>query len=143
VFAGFAARRQTEGRQVSTINSSLRVLRRVLRMAVEWGALGSAPKIRFLPGGAPSGARGKSARGSKVFLCCNEPLSSIAVVLVDTGSRRTEHKTLLDSSRETSPTLGSRGEMLHLTAPVCHRESAHGLSELTGREVLLTLANKC
>jgi site-specific recombinase XerD len=33
----FAAHRQAEGLQVSTINSSLRVLRRVLRVAVEWG----------------------------------------------------------------------------------------------------------
>src|SRR6266404_752924 len=36
--ADFAAYRQTAGLQVSTVNSSLRVLRRVLRLAVEWGA---------------------------------------------------------------------------------------------------------
>jgi len=48
--AEFAAHRQTEGRQVSTVNSSLRVLRRVLRMAVEWGALESALKTKLLPG---------------------------------------------------------------------------------------------
>jgi hypothetical protein len=46
--AGFAAQRQSKGLQVSSINSSLRVLRRVLRMAVEWGASPSAPKIKLL-----------------------------------------------------------------------------------------------
>src|SRR5215467_6194833 len=48
--AAFAAHRQTEGKQTSTINSSLRVLRRVLRMAVEWGALEVAPTVKMLPG---------------------------------------------------------------------------------------------
>src|ERR1700730_9412335 len=33
----FAAHRQEKGLQVSSVNSSLRVLRRVLRLAVEWG----------------------------------------------------------------------------------------------------------
>src|SRR5580765_8319569 len=37
--AEFAAHRQSQGLQVSSINASLRVLRRVLRVAVEWGAL--------------------------------------------------------------------------------------------------------
>src|SRR5690348_6600896 len=46
----FAAHRQTERRQVSTINSSLRVLRRVLRVAVEWGELESAPTVKMLSG---------------------------------------------------------------------------------------------
>jgi site-specific recombinase XerC len=48
--ACFAAHRQAKGLQVSSINSSLQVLRRVLRVAVEWGALIAAPSVRMLPG---------------------------------------------------------------------------------------------
>lgn len=48
--AEFAAHRQSGGLQVSSINSSLRVLRRVLRLAVEWGALSACPKVNLLPG---------------------------------------------------------------------------------------------
>jgi integrase len=46
---GFAAYRQAQGLQVSTVNSSLRVLRRVLRLAAEWGVIESAPKVELLP----------------------------------------------------------------------------------------------
>jgi hypothetical protein len=48
--AEFAAYRQSQGLQVSTVNSSLRVLRRLLRLAVEWGELQSVPTIKRLPG---------------------------------------------------------------------------------------------
>src|ERR1700683_772407 len=48
--ADFAAFRQAQGLQVSTVNSSLRVARRVLRLAVEWGAAESSPEIKFLAG---------------------------------------------------------------------------------------------
>ena len=37
--ADFAAYRQADGKQISTINSALRVLRRILRLAAEWGVL--------------------------------------------------------------------------------------------------------
>jgi hypothetical protein len=36
--------------EVSTANNSLRVLRRILNLAVEWGVLDKAPKIRTLSG---------------------------------------------------------------------------------------------
>src|SRR5712692_3975916 len=48
--AEFAAHRQSQGLQISSVNASLRVLRRVLRIAIEWGALDKMPKIRLLPG---------------------------------------------------------------------------------------------
>src|SRR3984893_17755588 len=47
---GFAAHRQTKNMQVSSINSSLRVLRRLLRVAVEWGVLPGSPKVKLLRG---------------------------------------------------------------------------------------------
>src|SRR5207244_3258351 len=48
--ADFAAWRQSAGLQVSSVNSSLQVLRRTLRLAAEWGALDVAPLIKILPG---------------------------------------------------------------------------------------------
>ena len=46
----FASHRLREGMQVATANNSLRVLRRILNLAVEWSVLESAPKIKTLPG---------------------------------------------------------------------------------------------
>src|SRR5438045_795872 len=37
--SGFAAWRQAQGLQVSSVNSSLQVLRRILHIAAEWGAI--------------------------------------------------------------------------------------------------------
>ena len=48
--ADYAAYLQTKGWQPSSVNSSLRVLRRALRLAVEWGITPSAPKIKLLRG---------------------------------------------------------------------------------------------
>ena len=49
--SAFAAHRQAGGRQVSTVNSSLQILRRILRLAAEWGVLDSrVPMIRMMPG---------------------------------------------------------------------------------------------
>jgi len=45
----FAGHRQAQGLQLSSVNSSLRALRRVLRIASEWG-LSTLPKIKMLPG---------------------------------------------------------------------------------------------
>ena len=46
----FAAHRLREGMKVSTANNSLRVLRRILNLAVEWGVLDGTPKIKILSG---------------------------------------------------------------------------------------------
>jgi hypothetical protein len=46
----FAAWRIGKGRQISTVNSSLRVLRRVLNLGVEWGVIPSAPKLKVVAG---------------------------------------------------------------------------------------------
>ncbi len=48
----YAAHRQSDGKQISTVNSSLRVLRRILRLAGEWGVLEAAPVISLLSGSA-------------------------------------------------------------------------------------------
>src|SRR5208337_354465 len=48
--ADFAAWRQSAGLQVSSVNSSLQVLRRIMRLAAEWGAIEAPPSIKMLPG---------------------------------------------------------------------------------------------
>src|SRR5215831_3500452 len=48
--AGFGAWRLTQEVVPSSINSSLRVLRRILRLAADWGVIDSAPKIQLLAG---------------------------------------------------------------------------------------------
>jgi integrase len=88
--AEFAAHRQTEGRQTSTINSSMRVLRRVLRIAVEWGDLESAPKLKMLPGERHRERVVTLEEEARYLTVAPEPLASVATVLTDTGLRPEE-----------------------------------------------------
>jgi integrase len=49
--AGFVATRREAGLEVSTINRQLEVLRRMLKLAMEWGKVEKAlPKVEMLPG---------------------------------------------------------------------------------------------
>jgi len=49
--SGFVAKRREAGLQVSTINRQLEVLRRMLKLATEWGKVEKAlPKVEMLPG---------------------------------------------------------------------------------------------
>ena len=88
--ASFAAHRQTEKLQVSTINSSLRVLRRVLRLAVEWGAVESSPGIKLLPGERHRERVVTPQEEAKYLSAAPEPVASVAAVLCDTGLRPEE-----------------------------------------------------
>jgi len=88
--ADFAAHRQSMGLQVSTVNSSLQVLRRVLRLAVEWGAADSAPVVKMLPGERHRERVVTPEEEAKYLVAALEPLGSVAEVLVDTGLRPEE-----------------------------------------------------
>src|SRR5438876_11303731 len=48
--AAFAVQRQSDGLQVSSVNSSLRVVRRILKLEFEWVSVPSAPMLRLLSG---------------------------------------------------------------------------------------------
>jgi integrase len=88
---GFAAYRQSTGLQVSTVNSSLRVLRRVFRMATDWGALeSSGPKIQLLKGERHRERVSTAEEQAKYLAACPEPLCSVATLLADTGMRPEE-----------------------------------------------------
>jgi integrase len=86
--AGYAAHRQSQQLEVGTINRELRVLRRVLRLAVEWGLVDRAPKV----------LRGERRRERVVgeeefalYLSSASPLlSEVAITLNDSGLRPDE-----------------------------------------------------
>lgn len=88
--ADFAAHRQTQKLEVSTVNSSLRVVRRVLRLAVEWGAAGSSPKVQLLSGERHRERVVTPQEEAKYLNAAPELVASIAAVLCDTGLRPEE-----------------------------------------------------
>jgi integrase len=88
--ADFAAHRQAEGRQVSSINGSIRILRRVLRLAVEWGALDAGLKVKLLPGERRRERVVNPEEEAKYLGGAPEPLASVAAILCDTGLRPEE-----------------------------------------------------
>ena len=88
--ADFASYRQGRGLQISTVNSSLRVLRRVLRLAVEWGALEVCPKVKLMTGERHRERVVTPEEEQKYLDAAPEPLASVAAVLVDMGLRPEE-----------------------------------------------------
>src|SRR6266536_133294 len=90
--AEFAPHRrgQKGGLQVSTVNSSLRVLRRVLRQGAEWGLLQTVPRIKMLPGERHRERVLGFEEEARYLASASEPLASIATVLADTGMRPEE-----------------------------------------------------
>jgi integrase len=88
--ADFAAHRQARGLQVSSINSALRVLRRVLKLAVEWGALDVCPKVKLMSGERHRERVVTPEEEEKYLAAAPEPLASVAAILFDTGLRPEE-----------------------------------------------------
>jgi integrase len=88
--ADFASHRQAQGMKVSTVNASLRILRRVLRIAEEWGEVDKAPKVRVLPGELHRERVIAQEEEAKYLTSASPLLTEIATVLVDTGLRPEE-----------------------------------------------------
>ncbi len=88
--ADLAAHRQADSLQVSSINSTLRVFRRLLRMAVEWGAIPSAPKVRLLRGERHRERVVTFEEEARYLLFAPQPLACVAAVLADSGMRPEE-----------------------------------------------------
>jgi len=101
--AGFAvheqARWQNRGRgeeedkrglAVSSINSSIRVLRRLLNLAVEWGVLESVPRLALLPGEHHRERVVTPDEELRYLGAASVLLADVATVLVDTGMRPDE-----------------------------------------------------
>jgi integrase len=88
--SNFASHRLSDGMQISTANNSLRVLRRILNLAVEWGVLVAAPKIKVLSGERRRERVITPEEEARYLAAAAEPLASIATVLADTGMRPEE-----------------------------------------------------
>jgi len=93
--ADFASHRQAKGMKVTTVNASLRILRRILRVAEEWGELEKAPKVRMLPGESHRERVITPDEEARYLASANSLLAEIATVLVDTGLRPGEGYRLL------------------------------------------------
>lgn len=88
--ADFASHRQAKGMKVSSVNASLRILRRALRVAEEWGELEKGPRVRMLPGESHRERVVTSEEEARYLASANALLAEIATVLVDTGLRPEE-----------------------------------------------------
>jgi integrase len=86
----FAAHRSSKGLQAGSINSSLRVLRRVLRLAVEWGTLETAPKIELLHGEHRRERVVTPEEEARYLGAASPLLNDVATLLADTGLRPDE-----------------------------------------------------
>jgi integrase len=92
--ADYAAFLQMKGWQPSSVNSSLRVLRRALRLAVEWGITESAPNIKLLRGEHHRERVVTPDEESRYLAAAGDQMADIATVLVDTGMRPEENSRL-------------------------------------------------
>lgn len=88
--ASFAAAEQTRGRKPSSVNSTLRVLRRVLHLAQEWGVIEGSPRIKLLRGEARREHVIEPHEETAYLAAATEPLRSIATMLFDSGMRPEE-----------------------------------------------------
>jgi integrase len=86
----YIAKRQSDGLNVTSVNRELQILRRILHLAVEWGATESTAKIRMLPGEKRRERVVTSQEEVRYLAVAPEPLLSVATVLFDTGMRPDE-----------------------------------------------------
>jgi integrase len=135
--AGFSAWRTGQEITPGAINSNLRVLRRVLRLAADWGVIDVAPKLQLLPG---EGRRERviTPDEEQTYLAkCAPFLREVFTVLIDTGLRPDElHR--MQWQEISWPTAGKRGSILVLTGKT---SAARRLIPMTPR-VLATLADR-
>ena len=103
MLAGFAAHEQTRlqnrgrsedeekrGLAVSSINSAIRVLRRVLSLGVEWGVIESAPRLALLPGERHRERVITPDEEMRYLAAASPLLADVASILADTGLRPDE-----------------------------------------------------
>jgi integrase len=88
--AGFAAWRQAQGLEAGSINSSLRVLRRILRLAADWGMIETAPKMQLLTGESRRERVVTPEEEARYLAAATPVLADVATLLFDTGMRPDE-----------------------------------------------------
>jgi integrase len=90
----YAAHLQAKGLKPSSVNSSLRVLRRALRLAVEWGDVATSPKIKLLRGEHHRERVVTPDEEARYLGAASDFMADVATVLVDTGMRPEENARL-------------------------------------------------
>ncbi|MGC1684027.1 MAG: tyrosine-type recombinase/integrase [Candidatus Acidiferrales bacterium] len=90
LLADFKSYRLKQGRTVSTVNSTIRVLRSALKHAVNDGLLASKPELHILPGATVRDHVVWPEEEVKYLAAATEPLKSLATILVGTGLRPDE-----------------------------------------------------
>ena len=88
--AAYVAHRRSAGLEVSSINRELQVLRRVLRLSAEWGAVERVAKIKMLSGERHRENVVLVEEEARYLAAAPELLCSIATILVDSGLRPEE-----------------------------------------------------
>ena len=112
--AGFASWRLSQEVVPGTINSSLRVLRRILHLAADWGVIETAPKIQLLTGEARRERVITLDEETAYVAECSPLLKEVFSMLVDTGLRPDElHR--MQWQEVAWPSAGKRGSILVLT----------------------------
>jgi integrase len=86
----YVAKRRTRGLVISSVNRELQVLRRALRLAVDWKVISSGPNIKMVKGETGRTHVISGSEQSRYLAAAPEPLSSIASVLAETGLRPEE-----------------------------------------------------
>ena len=91
-FASYRLREEKNHKkaQVSTVNSSLRVLRRALRLAAEWSVLAGSPQIALIPGERHRERVITPEEERRYQDNAPEPVRSVSIILADTGMRPEE-----------------------------------------------------
>jgi integrase len=89
--AGFVAKRQAHGLQVSSVNRELQALRRMFALAVEWGRVDKAlPKVRMISGEAHRERVLTPAEEATYLANAHPLLHDVATILVDCALRPEE-----------------------------------------------------
>ena len=92
--ADYAAFLQMKGWQPSSVNSSLRVLRRALRLAVEWGITHPRQRSNCSEASITGSTLYCPDEESRYMAAAGELMADIATVLIDTGMRPEENSRL-------------------------------------------------
>lgn len=97
--AGYAASRQAERSHkaaarppvaISSVNRELRVIRRVLHLAIEWGELEKCPRIKMISGEKRRDRVIGDEEFERYLTCASPLLADVATILHDTGLRPDE-----------------------------------------------------
>ena len=92
--ADYAAHLHIKGWKPSSINNSLRVLRRALILAEEWGMAPNAPKIKMLRGEHHREHVVSRDEEARYLAAAGDLMADIATILSDTGMRPEENARL-------------------------------------------------